>query len=377
PVVYYLVKWCSLPYEDSTWELQEDVDEAKIAEFKRIQARHPELKRQPRPQAGAWKKLEASHEYKNHNQLREYQLEGVNWLLFNWYNRQNCILADEMGLGKTIQSIAFLQEVHGAGVRGPYLVIAPLSTIANWEREFGTWTHLNTIVYHGSLASRQMIQQYEMYCKDSKPGQPPGDPAVRDVLQGQQGAEEQIVAELRASLPSPPPPDLALQALVRSAGKLVLLDKLLPRLRAGGHKVLVFSQMVRCLDILEDYLIQKRSSSSPGLGSPGSPGVVLSHLSFSRSGFCDNWEVTLAQVTPQVTSPVPTCPQIQQFSKKEIEDLLRKGAYAAIMDEDDEGAKFCEEDIEQILLRRSTTITIESQGQGSTFAKVRRSPAQV
>uniref|UniRef100_A0A8C3UVG5 Chromo domain-containing protein n=1 Tax=Catharus ustulatus TaxID=91951 RepID=A0A8C3UVG5_CATUS len=172
PVVYYLVKWCSLPYEDSTWELQEDVDEAKIAEFKRIQARHPELKRQPRPQAGAWKKLEASHEYKNHNQLREYQLEGVNWLLFNWYNRQNCILADEMGLGKTIQSIAFLQEVHGAGVRGPYLVIAPLSTIANWEREFGTWTHLNTIVYHGSLASRQMIQQYEMYCKDSKVSSP-------------------------------------------------------------------------------------------------------------------------------------------------------------------------------------------------------------
>ncbi|XP_041345379.1 chromodomain-helicase-DNA-binding protein 8-like [Pyrgilauda ruficollis] len=73
-----------------------------------------------------------------------------------------------MGLGKTIQSIAFLQEVHGAGVRGPYLVIAPLSTIANWEREFGTWTGLNTIVYHGSLASRQMIQQYEMYCKDAK-----------------------------------------------------------------------------------------------------------------------------------------------------------------------------------------------------------------
>lgn len=43
---------------------------------------------QPRPQAGSWKKLELSHEYKNHNQLREYQLEGVNWLLFNWYNRR-------------------------------------------------------------------------------------------------------------------------------------------------------------------------------------------------------------------------------------------------------------------------------------------------
>ncbi|XP_062465086.1 chromodomain-helicase-DNA-binding protein 8-like [Pezoporus occidentalis] len=61
---------------------------------------------------------------------------------------------------------------------------------------------------------------------------------------------------------------------------------------------------------------------------------------------------------------------MQQLSKKEIEDLLRRGAYAAIMEEDDEGSKFCEEDIDQILLRRATTITIESQGQGSTFAKV-------
>uniref|UniRef100_A0A8C8ACH0 Uncharacterized protein n=1 Tax=Otus sunia TaxID=257818 RepID=A0A8C8ACH0_9STRI len=68
---------------------------------------------------------------------------------------------------------------------------------------------------------------------------------------------------------------------------------------------------------------------------------------------------------------------IQQFSKKEIEDLLRKGAYAAIMEEDDEGSKFCEEDIDQILLRRTTTITIESEGKGSTFAKVPPRPLEV
>lgn len=42
---------------------------------------------QPRPSANSWKKLEESREYKNGNTLREYQLEGVNWLLFNWYNR--------------------------------------------------------------------------------------------------------------------------------------------------------------------------------------------------------------------------------------------------------------------------------------------------
>jgi len=62
--------------------------------------------------------------------------------------------------------------------------------------------------------------------------------------------------------------------------------------------------------------------------------------------------------------------KVQQLSKKEVEDLLRKGAYGALMDEEDEGSKFCEEDIDQILQRRTQTITIESEGKGSTFAKV-------
>lgn len=62
--------------------------------------------------------------------------------------------------------------------------------------------------------------------------------------------------------------------------------------------------------------------------------------------------------------------QVQQLSKVEVEDLLRKGAYGALMDEEDEGSKFCEEDIDQILQRRTQTITIQSEGKGSTFAKV-------
>uniref|UniRef100_A0AAY4D3R2 DNA helicase n=1 Tax=Denticeps clupeoides TaxID=299321 RepID=A0AAY4D3R2_9TELE len=46
----------------------------------------------------------------------------------------------------------------------------------------------------------------------------------------------------------------ALQHLIRSSGKLVLLDKLLVRLKERGHRVLIFSQMVRMLDILAEYL---------------------------------------------------------------------------------------------------------------------------
>jgi hypothetical protein len=44
------------------------------------------------------------------------------------------------------------------------------------------------------------------------------------------------------------------ERLVATSGKLVLIDKLLPKLKAGGHRVLIFSQMVRVLDILEQYL---------------------------------------------------------------------------------------------------------------------------
>lgn len=44
------------------------------------------------------------------------------------------------------------------------------------------------------------------------------------------------------------------RGLIMSSGKMVLLDKLLTRLKKDGHRVLIFSQMVRMLDILGDYL---------------------------------------------------------------------------------------------------------------------------
>lgn len=38
--------------------------------------------------------------FKYGNELRAYQLEGLNWLLYCYYNRRCSILADEMGLGE-------------------------------------------------------------------------------------------------------------------------------------------------------------------------------------------------------------------------------------------------------------------------------------
>uniref|UniRef100_A0A4W6DRT1 Chromodomain helicase DNA binding protein 6 n=1 Tax=Lates calcarifer TaxID=8187 RepID=A0A4W6DRT1_LATCA len=610
-VTHYLVKWCSLSYEEATWELQEDLDPEKIKEFEEIQKLPSDLRHIERPPPEKWQKLEQSRDYRNGNQLREYQLEGMNWLLFNWYNRKNCILADEMGLGKTIQSITFLYEIFNMGIRGPFLIIAPLSTITNWEREFRTWTHMNVIVYHGSQISRQMILQYEMFHRDPQGNTIPGvlkfhglittfemimadcpelkklhwrcvviDEAHRlknrncKLLEGLKlmnlehkvlltgtplqnsveelfsllnfleplqfpsessfleefgdlktdeqvkklqailkpmmlrrlkddveknlapkeetiieveltniqkkyyraileknfsflskganqhnmpnlintmmelrkccnhpylitGAEEKILESFKKSH-SPDAPDFQLQAMIQAAGKLVLIDKLLPKLLAGGHKVLVFSQMVRCLDILEDYLIQRRytyeridgrvrgnlrQAAIDRFCKPDSDRFVF--LLCTRAGglginltaadtciiFDSDWnpqndlqaqarchrigqskavkvyrlitrnsyeremfdkaslKLGLDKAVLQDINRKGSLNGVQQLSKLEVEDLLKKGAYGALMDEEDEGSKFCEEDIDQILQRRTQTITIQSEGKGSTFAK--------
>ncbi|VDO99134.1 unnamed protein product [Soboliphyme baturini] len=409
----YLVKWRSLPYDESTWEDEKDVDPACKA----------------RPKASDWCKISDDPEYKCGNKLRDYQLEGLNWLLFCWYNRRNCILADEMGLGKTIQSITFLEEMCRYGIRGPFLVIAPLSTIVNWQREFENWSDINVIVYHGTTVSRQMIQTYEMYVRDEKGAKREnvnkfealittyemvladcdifkeitwkaliideahrlknrnckllselstfkvdhrvlltGTPLQNNVeelfsllnfLEPQQfcnselflsefgtlqtddqvqklqeilkpmmlrrlkedvekslkpkeetiieveltntqkkyyrailernyyylshgasvpslmntmmelrkccnhpflinGAEDKIITDYRAAHKDLTEEELYQRTMVQSSGKLVLIDKLLPRLRSTGHKVLIFSQMVKCLDILEEYLFHQK-----------------------------------------------------------------------------------------------------------------------
>lgn len=55
----------------------------------------------------------------------------------------------------------------------------------------------------------------------------------------------------------PGPPYTTGDHLITNAGKMVLLDKLLPKLKERDSRVLIFSQMTRLLDILEDYLMFK------------------------------------------------------------------------------------------------------------------------
>ena len=56
----------------------------------------------------------------------------------------------------------------------------------------------------------------------------------------------------------PGPPFITGEHLIENAGKMVLLDKLLKRLKENDSRVLIFSQMTRLLDILEDYCIYRQ-----------------------------------------------------------------------------------------------------------------------
>lgn len=164
----YMVKWKNMAYELSTVELFEDVKKAEgfedalndLKERKRM--RHSKYPLDWRPPKGAQMTLDESPEYKNRNKLRTYQLEGVNWLLNRWHWNSSCIMADEMGLGKTVQSVCFVQALSAFyDYNHPIIVVAPLSTVVHWEREFAAWTDLRVLTYHGTIEGRDVIAEYE------------------------------------------------------------------------------------------------------------------------------------------------------------------------------------------------------------------------
>ncbi|KAL1354807.1 hypothetical protein HN51_006861 [Arachis hypogaea] len=95
--------------------------------------------------------------------LKSYQLKGVKWLISLWQNGLNGILADQMGLGKTIQTIGFLSHLIGKGLHGPYMIIAPLSTLSNWKNEFSRFApSVPAIIYHGNRQERDVIRRKHM-----------------------------------------------------------------------------------------------------------------------------------------------------------------------------------------------------------------------
>mmetsp|Transcript_11483 Transcript_11483/g.18741 ORF Transcript_11483/g.18741 Transcript_11483/m.18741 type:complete len:1481 (+) Transcript_11483:112-4554(+) len=93
-------------------------------------------------------------------ELRNYQLEGLNWMIRLIENGINGILADEMGLGKTLQSISILAYCHEyLNITGPHLIVVPKSTLSNWMNELKRWCPtLRGVRFHGDKAEREELK---------------------------------------------------------------------------------------------------------------------------------------------------------------------------------------------------------------------------
>lgn len=239
------------------------------------------------------------------------------------------------------------------------------------------------------------------------------------------GSEERILAECGAV-----EHEAVMNCMIQASGKLVLVDKLLKKLREQGHKVLIFSQMTRCLDLLSDFLAYRgypweridgavkgedRQAAIDRYCNPNSDSFVF--LLCTRAGgvginltvadtvviFDSDWNpqndlqaqarchrigqeksVKVYRLITRNTyeremfdkaglklgldrailqrmnnledgnSLVGT--HAPQLSKKEVETLLKKGAYGVLMETDEDSQRFCEEDIDQILSRRTQVI---------------------
>ncbi|XP_060556043.1 chromodomain-helicase-DNA-binding protein 1-like isoform X4 [Ruditapes philippinarum] len=167
----YLCKWNGLPYSECTWEdgdllsrkFQDMIDcyyqrnksqkiPTKLSKVLKNRPKYLPLKNQPGFIGG-----------EEELTLRDYQLDGVNWLMHSWSKDNSIILADEMGLGKTIQTIGFLAILYNTyQLYGPFLIVVPLSTVVAWQREFENWCpEMNVIIYLGDVNSRNIMRDYE------------------------------------------------------------------------------------------------------------------------------------------------------------------------------------------------------------------------
>ncbi|TIA78975.1 hypothetical protein E3P92_03554 [Wallemia ichthyophaga] len=91
--------------------------------------------------------------------MRDYQVQGLNWMIGLHHNGINGILADEMGLGKTLQTISFLAFLkHFKDISGYHLVCVPKSTLDNWAREFSKWCpDFKVVVLQGTKEEREKL----------------------------------------------------------------------------------------------------------------------------------------------------------------------------------------------------------------------------
>ncbi|KIM88017.1 hypothetical protein PILCRDRAFT_268568 [Piloderma croceum F 1598] len=101
--------------------------------------------------------------------LKDYQLDGVEWMVSLDQNGASGILADEMGLGKTLQTIAFSAYLRQTGHSRPFLVVCPLSVLHNWIEEYEKFApKIPVCMYHGTPAERAELRRTVMGLDESQ-----------------------------------------------------------------------------------------------------------------------------------------------------------------------------------------------------------------
>jgi len=103
--------------------------------------------------------------------LRNYQKEGVKWIVKMTNSGFGVCLADDMGLGKTIQTIIAISMAPQKSI-----IIAPASVLYNWKAEFEKFApQLNPIIYEGNnkifkklTKNTMIIISYDKFQREQK-----------------------------------------------------------------------------------------------------------------------------------------------------------------------------------------------------------------
>ena len=102
-------------------------------------------------------------------ELRPYQLEGFQWLVFMRQQGFGACLADDMGLGKTVQLITYLLHIYGSSTyTKPSIIICPTSVLGNWQKELARFAP-SLIVHTHYQANRAKDEEFKKLVTAERP----------------------------------------------------------------------------------------------------------------------------------------------------------------------------------------------------------------
>ena len=102
-------------------------------------------------------------------ELRPYQLEGFEWLVFMRQQGFGACLADDMGLGKTVQLITYLLHIYESSTyTKPSIIICPTSVLGNWQKELARFAP-SLIVHTHYQANRAKDEEFKKLVTAERP----------------------------------------------------------------------------------------------------------------------------------------------------------------------------------------------------------------